>query len=584
MPKTSEKYKFKNKSTSSNSSDSSNFDFDTLFKNALDSEDQAERYQFGKKSNKNFNQSIQIYKSLINSLNQSQSQSQDQNEQNQQNLFDCHFNLARILIHWATTFSSNRSEIVEVLIDGIQNYQKSIQISSNLNHALNLIDSHFNLASAISNLAEILSQGAIIPNLNFKQIQILIKEHLIQSKIHLSKAFDLQKSILDNSSNENLATSSNSNQIDSSNIDNLNQNTIVHETFLITPSVLIDTLIDLFDILFSIYPFDPISINSEFNHYLNQIQNLNLQVISTHPEFNHQFQIENLICYRDLTILDHKLSTPINDWIDDPQIENHLIQLHQNLINLSSQLQSQSNQDFFHLISLANNLSTLSSTFGSFLLKSSISKSISISSNQINQIHSLFKFTLDSHSSILLRLKNSKLQPIKLIQPHQTPSYIASSLIGQSELLLIFELLQDFFKNQFNSFETQNDSWNLAIQAYNQTFGPFLITPHSDHHLKLIFKNRNPIEERNDWSCFSTRLEAIKSILRSKWLVLTKNSCHSSMETFHSEILPLAQKFKLISLDASRFLDDCEHDPVWLMTDGRESLMWETLKVTLPET
>lgn len=578
-------------------------DYDHVFQLAVNQEEQGERYQFGAKAKRSFEGSIESYQLSIQILRNSPTASSPAD------FFQSHFNLARVLIHYGTTFARARSDCVQFVEDGIDQYRQAISFASNNSIQSDEIDARYNLGLGLSTLAEMLSAGAVGKfnspsndcNNAATQLWKSAKEELLQ-------AYKLQERLLADSRNldeqqpQKMEDGGDVHQsvgcLNSSNPAFLadNQTTLVEEFFITTPSVVIDTLIDICEVLLSIHSSEPDLASIELGHYFQQLEALN-QVIeaSNSPNFNRRFEIDNLVCNAHMTMIEHKLCDCVTS--EDPTI---VLELEQQLISVSQKLEELSqqsttlNQDFFCLIGLTNNLSTLCSNICSLsIIKAKITNT-PIPELEINQLNSVILKTLNYHSRILHQLNQYKLNPIKQIKSYEVSYYVTSSLNGQSELHLIQELLQQQqqpSEPNITDIGRATASFDLAIEAYNQSLGPYKITKQitTNSLLRLEFvrihqPGSTSIDLRNEWANFSVRLDSIKLILRSKFnhLLMVTNfrisSNHTELENLAKfEILPLVRKFEITKFDLMRYLDDFLYDPVFLLTDSIENNLFNIL-------
>ncbi|KNF03618.1 hypothetical protein PSTG_03140 [Puccinia striiformis f. sp. tritici PST-78] len=568
-------------------------DYERVFQLAVNQEEQGERYQFGAKARRNYEQSIDSYRLSIDLLTKNPS------ERSPSDGFNSHFNLARVLVDFGNTFASARSECLKFVQRGIQEYQHAVGYAIRDSSQSDEIDARYNLGLGLSTSAEMLSAGAILEegvnasSVDYHQMAIRVWK---QAKEELSQAYQLQERLLAESQNlnspgltipEDEMNQSMEDPVQPGNqLASPPQTTLVEELFVITPSVLIDTLMDICEVLLSIYTSEPESTSIELRQYIRQLQTINQLIVNSNsPEFSRQFEIDSWICNIELTMIEHTLSETIVDTSSLVEIGLKLSTVNQKMSELSKDSQAL-NQDFMNLLGLANNFSSLCTATCSLITIRAKMANTPIPDVQIEELECLISNTMSMYSTILEKLRHSKLRPIKQIKPHEVSSYISSSLVGQSELSLILELLH---QQRGVHPSTQTRSFELAIEAYNQSLGPYKIgrdpTPNS---LKLGFtpvlrpRSTNDNDVRNEWSNVSVRLESIKSILRTKFHHLRLSSVSSQPQLnleqlLKDEIVPLINKFELSRTDLMRFYEDFLNDPVFLLSDSIEKPVFEFL-------
>lgn len=580
-------------------------DYEQVFQLAVKLEEQGERYQFGAKAKRNYEQAIQSYRHSIdlltsNPLGRSPSDG-----------FNSHFNLARVLVHFGTTFASAPSECLDFVRRGIHEYQLAIECATKDSNHSDEIDARYNLGLSMSTLAEMLSGGATPTEdlnglLSHQSPAIQIWK---QAKEELSRAYHLQERLLANSPNlgplaapiDQVDETTNHSIYDtpqqSQPASPMNTETaLVEELFVITPSVLIDTLFDICEVLLSIYPSEPESALTELRHYVQQLQAIN-QLIETSVDsnFSRRFEIDSLICTIELTTVEHALSETLMN--ADSSSFSVIAEMSQKLTTVNQKLDELSQdsvaleQDFVKLLGLANNFSSLCTATCSLIAIQSKNANTTITDSRIDAIKLLIERTMALYSTILGKLKESKLRPIKQIRPHEASSYISSSLVGQSELALILELLDRQREGQPPSQTTK--SFDLAIEAYNQSLAPYVIsrdpTPNS---FKLAFSSysaacsANEKEGRNEWANFSARLESIKWLLRCKFHHVTSPSHdHDPHEhpgfdleqIIKNQLSPLITKLSLSPADLVKFYEDLQDDTVYILSDSIEKSLFKLL-------
>ncbi|PLW27101.1 hypothetical protein PCANC_26331 [Puccinia coronata f. sp. avenae] len=569
-------------------------DYEQVFQLAVKQEEQGERYQFGAKAKRNYEQSIQSYRLSIDLLTKNPS------DRSPSDGFNSHFNLARVLVHFGTTFASAPSDCVRFVQLGINEYQRAIQYAIKDSNQSDEIDARYNLALGMSTMAEMLSAGArlepgfdIRPDDHSTAIQIWK-----QAKEELSRAYQLQESLLANSPNLGLSgLGDNPADQTSQSIDDLAtqpasptnaQTTLVEEVFVITPSVLIDTLLDICEVLLFIYPFDPDSVSIELCHYVQQLQAVNQKIESSlEPNFSRQFEIDSLICTVELTKMEHTLSESITNIDGSPSV---MAEMGEKMYMVNQKLEELSqdsialDQDFLKLLGLAENYSSLSSVTCSLITIRSKIAQATTPDDEINALKFLIEKTMSLYSLIIGKLKRSKLRPIKQIKPHEVSSYISSSLVGQSELALMVELLDQQPGRQPFS-QTQTNSFDLAIEAYNQSLGAYTLSRDSTTNSFLLafssvhqHRSTHEKEDRNEWSNFSARLEAIKWLLRCKFHHRSRGYNPLNLDQIvKDEISPLIAKFEIYKNDLMRFYEDFQDDPVFLLSNSIEKPLFDLL-------
>lgn len=169
------------------------------------------------------------------------------------------------------------------------------------------------------------------------------------------------------------------------------------------------------------------------------------------------------------------------------------------------------------------------------------------------------------------------MRPIAHLLPHETTPLIASSLIGQAELYLLLHTLS---YPHLTSPTPYQHAFSLAIEAYNETKAPFILSL-ATSSIKVQVVSSPLAERREDWPCLSARLEAIKMMIRAKWLLVDLDN-QTSDEAFvgqlvQTEVAPLVKKFEITRMDVVRFEEESERDGVWCMSNGREAKMWKCL-------
>ncbi|OAV99902.1 hypothetical protein PTTG_25096 [Puccinia triticina 1-1 BBBD Race 1] len=571
-------------------------DYEQVFQLAVNQEEQGERYQFGAKAKRNYEQSIQSYRLSIDLL------SKNPSDRPPSDGFNSHFNLARALVNFGTTFSSAPSECLKLVQHGIQEYQHAVEYAIKDSNQSDEIDARYNLGLGLSTAAEMLSAGAMLEDdgngsVDYHSMAI---QGWKQAKEELSRAYQLQERLLSDSKNLGpgvLGDKDMTSQTMDEPMQEENrvaspangQTTLVEEVFIITPSVLIDTLMDICEVLLSIYTSEPELVSTELRQYIQQLQSVNQTIVNSNcPNFSRQFEIDSLICNIELTIIEHAFSESLEDATSSP---NSIFEMGQKLSAVNQKLEELSadsnalDQDFLNLLGLATNFSSLcTATCSLITIRSDMLKS-PIPDVQLDELECLIKKTIGMYTIILEKLKQSKLRPIKQIKSHEVSSYISSSLVGQSELALILELLH----HQRGIYSTsQPKSFDLAIEAYNQSLGPYKIShPSTLNSLKLEFtsarqpRSTNADEVRDEWSNFSVRLESIKLLLRSKFHHLRLRSNDKALpgleQTLIDEIAPLITKFELSRTDLIRFYDDFLNDPVFILSRSIEKPMFDFL-------
>ncbi|KAA1082586.1 hypothetical protein PGT21_007570 [Puccinia graminis f. sp. tritici] len=588
-------------------------DYDQLFQLAVNQEEQGERYQFGAKARRNYEQSIESYRLSIELI------SRNPSDRSPSDGFNSHFNLARVLVNFGSTFASAPSESLKFVEQGIQEYRLAVEYAIKDSDRSDEIDARYNLASALSTSAEILSAGQDLNSgpLDYHSMSIQVWK---QAKEELSRAYQLQEELLLSDSSQNLGPSTSLDQEqDMTNLDPAQeenqaassppngQTTLVEEVFVITPSVLIDTLMDICEVLLSIYSSEPEAVSGELQQTIQQLGSVN-QLIqnSSGSSFSRQFEIDSLICNIDLTIIDHTLSESCDNTPGSPnlmlEIAQKLATVNQRLEDLSTQT-SALDQDFLNLLGLANNYSCLcTATCSLVAIRSKLNKT-PIPEIEIEELKCLIERSMSLYSTILEKLKHSKLRPIKQIKPHEISSYISSSLVGQSELTMIVELLEQQQQQQGKNLKClsnqRKSSFDLAIEAYNQSLGAYQISRHSSptSSFKLAFtpvglahptnsaRDQSSGIVRNEWANLAVRLESIKLLLRSKYIHLLHLSSNSPQ--LHSQadleqiskdhLLPLIHKFQLSRSELARFYDDFLNDPVFILSGSVEQPLFDSL-------
>jgi len=575
-------------------------DYEQVFQLAVKLEEQGERYQFGAKAKRNYEQAIQSYRHSIDLLNRKPL------GRSPSDGFNSHFNLARVLVHFGTTFASAPSECLDFVRRGIHEYQLAIECATQDSNQSDEIDARYNLGLAMSTMAEMLSGGATPTEglngvLSHPSPAIQIWK---QAKEELSRAYHLQERLLANS--PNLGPSATPiNQVDETTSHSIGdmvpqqsqpaspmngETALVEELFVITPSVLIDTLFDICEVLLSIYPSEPESALTELRHYVQQLQAINQLIeASVDSTFSRRFEIDSLICSIELTTVEHALSGTLMNAESGSSV---MAEMSQKLSTVNQKLDELSQdsaaleQDFLKLLGLANNFSSLSTATCSLIAIRSKAANTSITDSRLEAVKLLIEKTMALYSTILGKLKDSKLRPIKQVRPHEVSSYISSSLVGQSELALMMELLD---RQRGGQLPSQTTSFDLAIEAYNQSLAPYVIRRDpAPNSFKLAFSSSSAAcstphekEARNEWANFSARLESSKWLLRCKFHHVTYPSQrHPGFDLdqiIKLELAPLIAKLSLSRTDLGRFYEDLQDDPVYLLSDSIEQSLFELL-------
>ncbi|KAG0151804.1 hypothetical protein CROQUDRAFT_650857 [Cronartium quercuum f. sp. fusiforme G11] len=544
---------------------SDSLDSEEVFERGVEQEEQGERYQFGEKARVRFENSIKHYERSIELELGSV-------EPDPKRLFDRHFNCARVLVHYAQTFAPGRMACVEFIQNGIRHYRESVSLGE---EPTDLIDAHFNLASSLSTLGDMISAGAIPPSPEYVgQAEVCWEE----AKGEFIRTFELQTSLSSEQAGHHpkLDTQTNAEaEKEVAGDEGIGGEDIeVKEFFSITPSVMIDTLLALIDVLLTLLPTQANNSRVQIDHYLQKVLELNTLAESSLVP-TRKFEIENLMINVELSLIENEFSEVIKD--STPPVRS-LTDIEAQMQTILTRLENLSNnyngsaEDLQDLVVLANNYSLLCSTYS--LIQFRLQVPI-----DAERLKTLLLKTRSLHSVILSRLRSHRIRPIQHLLPHETTPLISSSLIGQAEVHLLLHTLS--YPHLTAPTPYQN-AFGLVLEAYNETKGPYSLSPVllTNFPIRLQVVPSPIADRREDWLCLSPRLEAVKLMIRAKWLLTDLNDSASEEDVeklVRAEVVPMLKKFEISRADVVRYAEESEDDAIWCMTAGREGRMWRWL-------
>ncbi|KAH9821892.1 hypothetical protein DFH28DRAFT_923355 [Melampsora americana] len=195
---------------------------ESLFDLSIEQEEQADRYQFGPKSKRHYERSIENYKSVIGysklMLWNEALQSRESNR-----LFDSYFNLARVLVHYSMTFCEDEKSGLERMMEGIGFGRKALELAEMIGDQNEIIDSNFQF------------------RITFEHLQGVGKSETVweEARIRLIKAFELQSLMYDEQVEERLKLNIKEDESEEGEIGESEREdqVSVQEVYLMTPSL-----------------------------------------------------------------------------------------------------------------------------------------------------------------------------------------------------------------------------------------------------------------------------------------------------------------------------------------------------------
>lgn len=517
-------------------------------------EEQSERYQHGPKSLRHLQSALEAYELAARI-----------GRQENEDIFDAIYNGARCLVSLGEDFAEGRSEPLAAVQKGIAAYREAIALrSGEASESVEAIDARFNLAQALSSLADMIDDGAESASSPLNPTEVR-KEAVREFRSVLDaqqRRYKTQEPLGPADGSEAASDVDMDDATSSASVSSAADTAAAtaEETVIITPSILLDTIFAFREALLAA---PSAAAHDEAMTLLELGRQLNTSIAEDRT-LSRTNELQAAEVDLKLAILDGNFA-PTN--LSAETAGDSLAQVGVIVEAVKSHRQlalSTPNESFSTASEPASQLSaaaSLAATVIGYLSPSASAEGRALGADWAHLAQS-------AHQELLARL-NDRLNPIKGLKTHEIPPLKVRNLIAQAEASLLAGLL-----DPSSGFPDLGGPFQLAVDAFNASMGPDVLSlQHGRHHTSASFSNlqlsvakrppstASPV--RNDWPCLSARLEALRLLVRLRGLDALAGPS-SGTAGLEQNLRGLVARLGGTQADMHRWSEECEGDGIAL--------------------